>query len=67
MMCYVQHSMPFGPCKKDDGKDYTFDSLCGLLIKAQEKLLDEGKLEVKQERRRLLLLQEIGTYGEVGR
>jgi hypothetical protein len=35
--------------RKDDGKDYSFDSFCGLLIRAQEKLLDEGKLEVKQQ------------------
>jgi hypothetical protein len=30
--------------KKEDCKDYTFDSLCGLLIREYEKLLNEGKL-----------------------
>jgi hypothetical protein len=35
--------------KLEDGKDYSFDSFYGLLIEAQLKLLDEGKLEVKQQ------------------
>lgn len=35
-------------CKKD-GKDYTFDVLCDLLIKDQQKLLDEGKLGSKHQ------------------
>jgi hypothetical protein len=28
--------------RKEDGNDYTFDSLCGFLIRAHDKLLDEG-------------------------
>jgi hypothetical protein len=35
--------------KKDDGKDYSFNSFCGLLIRAQKTLFDEGKLGVKQQ------------------
>ena len=35
--------------QKEDGKDYSFDFFYGLLIRAYEKLLDEGKLEVKQQ------------------
>lgn len=30
--------------RKEDGKDYSFETFCGLLIRAQERLLDEGKL-----------------------
>jgi hypothetical protein len=30
--------------RKDDGKDYTFDSFCGLLIKAQRNFLMKGNL-----------------------
>lgn len=33
---------------KEDGKDYTFDSFCGSLIRVQGKLLHEYKLEIKQ-------------------
>ena len=29
---------------KEDGKDYSFDVFCDLLIRDQKKLLDEGKL-----------------------
>jgi hypothetical protein len=38
-------------CKtcKEDGKDYTFDTLCGLLINDQHRLLDEGKLGGKHQ------------------
>ena len=32
---------------KEDGKDYSFDVFCDLLIRGQYKLLDEGKLGVK--------------------
>jgi hypothetical protein len=35
--------------KKEDGKVYSFDSFCGLLIRAHEKFLDEGKLKIKQQ------------------
>jgi hypothetical protein len=38
--------------RKDDDKDYSFDSFdsfLGLLIRAQEKWFDEGKLEVKKQ------------------
>lgn len=34
--------------RKDDGEDYTFDLFYGLLIKAQEKFIDEGKSTVKK-------------------
>jgi hypothetical protein len=30
--------------RKEDSKDYTFDSFCSLFIRAQEKLLDERNL-----------------------
>jgi hypothetical protein len=33
--------------KKEDNKGYSFNFFYGLLIRAHEKLLDEGKLEVK--------------------
>jgi hypothetical protein len=29
---------------KEDGKDYTFEDFCGLLITNHHKLLEEGKL-----------------------
>ena len=32
---------------KQHGKDFTFDTLCDLLIKDQQKLLKEGKLASK--------------------
>ena len=32
---------------KDDSKDYNFDSFYDLLIKDQEKSVDEGKLVIK--------------------
>ena len=35
--------------RKEDGKDYTFDVLCELLIKDQQKLFDEGKLGGKNQ------------------
>jgi len=34
--------------KKEDGKDYIFDILFGFLIRAHEKLLDQGKLKYKK-------------------
>ena len=34
---------------KEDGKDYFFDVFCDLLIRDQQKLLDEGKLGAKQQ------------------
>ena len=34
---------------KEDGKDYTFDVFCDLLIKDQQKLLDEGRLGGKHQ------------------
>ena len=34
---------------KEDGKDYSFDVFCDLLIRDQQKLLDEGKLGGKQQ------------------
>ena len=33
--------------RKKYGKDYSFDTFCGLLIRENERLFDEGKLEVK--------------------
>ena len=35
--------------KKEDNKNYTFDSFHGLLIGAHEKFLDEGKPNFKQQ------------------
>lgn len=35
--------------RKEYGKDVSFDSFCGLFIRAHEKLLDDGKLEIKQQ------------------
>jgi hypothetical protein len=32
-------------CRIDDARDYAFSYLCGFLIRAQQKLLNEGKLE----------------------
>jgi hypothetical protein len=34
---------------KEDGKDYTFEALCGLLITDQHRLLEEGKLGGKHQ------------------
>jgi hypothetical protein len=34
---------------KEDGKDYSFDVFCDLLIRDQQNLLDEGKLGGKQQ------------------
>ena len=34
---------------KEDGKDYSFDVSCDLLIRDHPKLLDEGKLGGKQQ------------------
>lgn len=36
------------PCKEDD-KDYTFDVFFDLLIKDEEKFIDEGKLSGKHQ------------------
>jgi len=36
------------PSKKEDAKDYSFDSFFGFLIGSYEKLLDGEKLEVKK-------------------
>ena len=33
--------------RKADGKEFSFDNLCDLLIKDQQNLLDEGNLGVK--------------------
>jgi hypothetical protein len=35
--------------RKEDGKDYTFEAFCGLLINDQHKLLEEGKLGGKHQ------------------
>ena len=35
--------------RKKDGKDFTFDTLCDLLMKDQQKLLEEGKLGGKNQ------------------
>jgi hypothetical protein len=35
--------------RKEDGKDYSFDIFCDLLIRDQQKLLDEGKLGDKHQ------------------
>jgi hypothetical protein len=46
-LCLTFHaSWAFG--KEDGTMIDSFDSLCGLLISACEKFLDEGKLEVKR-------------------
>jgi hypothetical protein len=34
---------------KEDGKDYTFESFCGLLIIDQHRLLDEGNIGSKHK------------------
>ena len=34
---------------KDDGRNYSFDSSIGLLVRAYEIFLDEWKLKVKQQ------------------
>ena len=34
---------------KQDGKDFTFDIFCDLLIKDQHKFLEEGKLGTKHQ------------------
>ena len=34
---------------KEDGKDYSFDVLCDLLIRYQHKPLDEGNIGGKQQ------------------
>jgi hypothetical protein len=39
--------------RKEDGKDYTFEALCGLLITNQHILLDQGKLGGKRQARLL--------------
>ena len=36
-------------CSKEDGKDYSFDEFCDLLIRDKKKLLDEGKLGGKKQ------------------
>ena len=35
--------------EKDDGKNYSFDSFIGLLVRAYAIFLNEWKLEVKQQ------------------
>ena len=35
-------------CKKD-GKDYSFDVFCDLLIRDQQKLLDQGKIGAEHQ------------------
>jgi len=45
-LCLTFHAS--SSSRKEDGMDYTFDSFCGFLIREHEKLLDEGKLEVKK-------------------
>jgi hypothetical protein len=35
--------------KKGHGNNYSFDCLCGLLIREYKKVLDEGKLEFKKQ------------------
>jgi hypothetical protein len=47
-MCSIQHCVLVGALEKDEGKYYSFDSFCGLLIRAHEKFIYEGKLEFKQ-------------------
>ena len=34
---------------KQDGKDFTFDTFCDLLMKDQHKFLEEGKLGGKNQ------------------
>jgi len=35
--------------KNEDDKDYTFYSYCGFLIRAWEKFLNEGEIEIKKK------------------
>lgn len=52
--------------RKEDGNDYSFDVFCDLFIRDQQKLLDEGKLGLKQQ---AYLLKEKGkqNYKDRGR
>jgi hypothetical protein len=49
LTCYVPRSRQTWQAHKEDGKDYTFDVLCGLLINDQHRFLDEGKLGGKHQ------------------
>lgn len=51
--------------RKEDDKDYNFDIFCDLLIKDQQKLLDEGKLGGKHQAH-LLKSKGKQTYNERG-
>ena len=44
MMCYACHFAPIMRSQKEDGRDYSFEVFCDLLIRDQKKLLDEGKV-----------------------
>ena len=50
---------------KEDGKDYTFDVFCDLLIKDQQKLFDEGNLGGKHKDH-LLKIKGKSNYKERG-